>query len=101
MLLENIYNTGIAHDDRNMMIVICLLCRPQPALATLGMDKLQLTGQNQGRVFHFRYGRVRAVHFRCLVVKLPNLKLKTGPKTSLRFSPVRHRAPRLGQRVTK
>jgi hypothetical protein len=29
------------------------------------MDKLQLTGQNLGHVFYFRYGRVRAVHFLC------------------------------------
>jgi hypothetical protein len=43
-------------------------------LQQLGMDKLQLTGQNQGRVFNFRKCRVLAVHLR---VKLPNLKLKT------------------------
>jgi len=29
------------------------------------MDKLQLTGQNQGRVFYFRSGHLRAVHFLC------------------------------------
>jgi hypothetical protein len=47
------------------------------------MDRLQLTGQNMGRVFYFRYGRVRAVHFLCLGVKLPNLKMKTQPKQVL------------------
>jgi hypothetical protein len=47
------------------------------------MDRLQLTGQNLGRVFYFRYGRVRAVHFLCLGVKLPNLKMKTQPKQVL------------------
>jgi hypothetical protein len=44
------------------------------------MDKLQLTGQNLGRVFNFRNDRVHAVHFLCYGVKLPNLKLKTWPK---------------------
>jgi hypothetical protein len=44
------------------------------------MDKLQLTGQNLGRVFNFRNGRVHAVHFLCYGVKLPNFKLKTWPK---------------------
>jgi hypothetical protein len=29
------------------------------------MDKLQLTGQNLGRVFYFRYGHVCAVHILC------------------------------------
>jgi hypothetical protein len=29
------------------------------------MDKLQLTGQNLGRVFYFRYGSGRDVHFLC------------------------------------
>ena len=47
------------------------------------MDKLQLTGQNLGRVYYFRNGRLHAVHFLCLGVKLPNLKLKTRPKQVL------------------
>jgi hypothetical protein len=58
------------------------------------MDKLRPTGQNLGQVFYFRYGRVRAVHFLCEGVKLPNLKLKTRPKASFRFSPVSYCAPR-------
>jgi hypothetical protein len=33
---------------------------------TSAMDKLQLTGQNLGRVFNFRYGH--AVHFICVKV---------------------------------
>jgi hypothetical protein len=44
------------------------------------MDKLQLTGQNLGRVFNFRNGRVHVVHFVCYEVKLTNLKLKTRAK---------------------
>jgi hypothetical protein len=47
------------------------------------MDKLQLTGQNLGRVYYFRHGCVRAVHFLCLGVKPPNLKMKTRPKQVL------------------
>ncbi len=54
----------------------------------LFMDKLQLTGLNTIRVFYFRYGRVRAVHFLCLGVKLPNLKLKTRPKQVLGSLPL-------------
>ncbi len=52
------------------------------------MDKLQLTGQNLGRVFNFRSGRVHAV---CLLynrVKLPILKLKTRPKQVLGSLPL-------------
>jgi hypothetical protein len=49
----------------------------------LAVGKLQLTGQNLGRVFNFRNGRVHAVHFICNRVKLPNLKLKTRPKQLL------------------
>jgi hypothetical protein len=52
------------------------------------MDKLQLTGQNLGQVFYFRYGHVRAVHFLSLGVKLPNLKLKTRPKQLLGSLPL-------------
>jgi hypothetical protein len=44
------------------------------------MDKLQVTGQNAGRVFNFRSGHLYAEHFWCFQVKLPNLKLKTRPK---------------------
>jgi hypothetical protein len=55
---------------------------------SLTMDKLQLTGQNLGRVFYLRYGRVHAVHFLCLGVKLPNLKLKSRPKQVLGSFPL-------------
>jgi len=50
---------------------------------TVTMDKLQLTGQNLGRVFNFRFGHLHAKHFWCYQVKLPNLKLKTRPKQLL------------------
>ncbi len=47
------------------------------------MDKLQLTGQNLGRVFNFRSGHLHAAAFLVSSVKLPNLKLKTRPKQLL------------------
>jgi hypothetical protein len=47
------------------------------------MDKLQLTGQNLGGVFNFRFGHLHAEHFWCYQVNLPNFKLKTRPKQLL------------------
>jgi hypothetical protein len=47
------------------------------------MDKLQLTGRNLCRVFNFL-----SEHFWCYQVKLPNLKLKTGPKQLLGSFPL-------------
>jgi hypothetical protein len=52
------------------------------------MDKLQLTGQNLGRVLYFRLGHLHAEHFWCYQVKLPNLKLKTRPKQLLGSLPL-------------
>jgi hypothetical protein len=52
------------------------------------MDELQLTGQNLGRVFNFKFGHLHAAHFWCYQVKLPNLKLKTQPKKLLGFLPL-------------
>jgi hypothetical protein len=47
------------------------------------MDKLQLTGQNLGRVFNFRSGHLHASTFLVLLVKLPNSQLKTRHKQLL------------------
>ncbi len=47
------------------------------------MEKLQLKGQNLGKVLNFRFGHLHAEHFWCYQVKLPNLKLKTQPKQLL------------------
>jgi hypothetical protein len=58
------------------------------------MDKLQLTGQNLGRVFYFRNGHVHVVYFLCYGVKLLSLKLKNSAQTTFRFARDRHRAPR-------
>ncbi len=52
------------------------------------MDKLQLTGQNLGRVFNFRSGHLHAATFLVLSVKLPNLQLKTRPKQLLGYLPL-------------
>jgi hypothetical protein len=52
------------------------------------MDILQLTGQNLGRVFKFRFGHLHAELFWCYQVKLPNLKLKTRPKQLLGSLPL-------------
>jgi hypothetical protein len=43
----------------------------------VAMDKLQLTGQNLGKVFNFRSDHLHGPNFWCYLVKLPNLKLKT------------------------
>jgi hypothetical protein len=51
-----------------------------PMTNTQTMDKLQLTGQNLGRVYNFRNGHLHAATFSVLSVKLPNLQLKTQPK---------------------
>jgi hypothetical protein len=42
------------------------------------IDKLQLTGQNLGRVFNFRSVDLHVVHLWGYQVKLSNLKLKLG-----------------------
>jgi len=47
------------------------------------MDKLQLTGQNLGRVFNFRSSHLHAADLWCYWVKLPILNLKTWPKQLL------------------
>jgi hypothetical protein len=52
------------------------------------MDKLQLTGQNLGRVFNSRSGCMGATHLRRYKAKWPNLKLKTRPKRLLGYLPL-------------
>jgi hypothetical protein len=52
------------------------------------MDKLQLTGQNVGRVFNFRSGHLHSEHLWCYPAKLPKLKLKTRPKQLLGSLPL-------------
>ncbi len=54
----------------------------------LQSDKLQQTGQKQGRVFNSRRGCVHAVQLHCFETKLTNLKLKTLPKQLLGYLPL-------------
>jgi hypothetical protein len=49
------------------------------------MDKLQVTGQNLGRVFNSRSGCMCARLLRCHETKLPDLKLKTRSKIILDY----------------
>jgi len=55
---------------------------------TPSMDKLQLTGQNLGRVFNFRSDHLHAATYLVSSVKLPNLQLKTQPKQLLGSLPL-------------
>ncbi len=64
-------------------------------------EQLQLTGQNLGRVFNFRFGHLYAEHFRWCQVKLPNLKLKTRPKQCLGSLPLVIAVPALTLTVVK
>jgi hypothetical protein len=57
------------------------------------MDKLQLTGQNLGRVFNFRFGHLHA-KFWVLSSKTAKLKVENLAQTTSRFSTVSYRAPR-------
>jgi hypothetical protein len=50
------------------------------------MDKLQLTGRNQGRVFNSR--AVCAMQLSCFETKLPNLMLRTQPQQHLGSLPL-------------
>jgi hypothetical protein len=52
------------------------------------MEKLELTGQNLGRVFNFKCGHLHSAHLFCYMVKLRNLKLKTQPKQLLGSLPL-------------
>jgi hypothetical protein len=57
------------------------------------MDKLQLTGQNLGRVFNFKSGHLHADTFLVLSVKRPNLQLKTWPEQLLAYLPLVNALP--------
>ncbi len=51
------------------------------------MAKVQLTGQNLGRVFNFRSGYNGAMHFRPYEAKQPSLNLKSWHKQLLGYLP--------------
>ncbi len=52
------------------------------------MDKLELTGQNIGRVLNSRLCRACIGHTIVHITKQPNLKLKTRPKKLLGYLPL-------------
>ncbi len=52
------------------------------------IDKLQLTGQNLGRVSNCRSGSVFAMQLSCFETKQPDLELKTRPKQLLGSLPL-------------
>jgi hypothetical protein len=57
------------------------------------MDKLKLTGQNQGRVFNSRLSRACIGYAIVHITKQPNLKLKTRPKQLLGSLPLAFALP--------
>jgi hypothetical protein len=59
------------------------------------MDKLQLTGQNLGRVFNSRSDCMSAMHLFCYEAEQLNLKLKTRPKQLLGSHPLAFALPAL------
>jgi hypothetical protein len=80
--------TGFVRQSCEYLIVSALIRAPLSWIIINYMEKLKLTGQNLGRVFNFRSGRVHAVHLMCYRVKLQNLKLKTWPKQLLGSRPL-------------
>ncbi len=52
------------------------------------MDKLHRTGQNMDRVVNSRSGYVPATQLPFFEMKLPNLKLRIGPKQNLGSLPL-------------
>jgi hypothetical protein len=57
------------------------------------MDKLKITGQNLGQVFHCRIGFTCTGHAIIHITKQPNLKLKTWPKQLLGSLPLAFALP--------
>ncbi len=57
-----------------------IMLNDQLRMTTLSMDKLQLTGQNPGRVFNSRSGCMHDVNLHCFEAKLNNLKLERQGK---------------------
>ncbi len=62
------------------------------------MDQLKLSGQNLGRVFNFRYGRVCTTCTSYITTKQPILNWKTRPKQLLGSLPLAFALPKLGSK---
>ncbi len=58
------------------------------SLLNSSMDKLQITGQNLGRVFNSKSGCMYPMHLCCCEAKLPSLKLKTWPNHLVGYLPL-------------
>jgi len=57
------------------------------------MNKLKLTGQNLGRVFKTRLGRVCTGHEMYIFCKTAQLKVENSAQTTFRLSPIGFWAP--------
>ncbi len=66
---------------------------------SVGMDKLQLAGQNLGRVFNSRSCCVCDMQLSCFEAKLPNLMLKTWPKQLIGSLPLDIALPAVGEKI--
>jgi len=76
---------------------VCLTWTPYGTTYTMGMDKLQLTGRNLGRVFYFISCHLQAVQFWFFSEKLLELKLKNRPKQLQDSLPLVFALPIMGQ----
>ena len=65
------------------------------------MDKLQLKGQNMGRVFNFSLGRACTCCAIAYITEHPNLKLKIQPKQLLGYLPLAFVLPGLSVKPWK
>jgi hypothetical protein len=63
-----------------------LQARLEPNGVVASMDKLQLKGQNLGRVFNSRLGHACISCAIAHITRQPNLKLNTRPKQLLAFA---------------
>jgi hypothetical protein len=72
-----------------------MLRHNKPVLVARNMDKLKLAGQNLGRVFNFKHGRVCLYHTVTLINKTTKLKVENLDQTTFRFSTVSFHSPRL------
>ncbi len=70
------------HLELNIRAMFCAVS------LSLSMDKLNLTGQNLGRVFKSRLGRVCIGHELYTCCETIQLKVENSGQTTFRFSPV-------------
>jgi hypothetical protein len=68
---------------------------------TFNMDQLSSSGQNLGRVFNFRYGRMCTTCTSYITTKLSNLKWKTWPKQLLGSLPLAFALPTFNVELNK